>query len=592
MNKKSRLLIVLGVLALSFVFLQPTLRWYFWTSKEDKALALSSREKIKDYAKNMAHSAVSDIIDAAKAGNTDPLDSKYDPLVADAKQQLKQLGKPIPEQWNAIEVIKAFPSRSEAEVTPVLERIMENAYRTKVLKIKDNQTNAVKLGLDLSGGMSVIIKADLDAVVGDRGLSDVDAAAVKKEAMDLAVQTLSSRIDKFGLSEPVIRKQGEDRIYVEMPGAADADSINSIIMGRGLLAFHMVDDDATTQFRQYYAAHPTTTFDADYNLLDPSIIPEDCMVLGVYEKDAYGLDERSTREPFLAIKKEVGLAGKHITDVSIVPDPTTNKPQVIFELDSEGAEIFADLTTKNAKKRLAIISDGKIKSAPVIKTPIVGGRGSIDGFSSTEAENLRTVLRTAWLNVPLRAESQQEIGASLGEKTIQQGLTALTWGLLAVFAFMLLWYLEAGVNACIAQVLNLYIVFSVLSAFNLTLTLPSIAGMILTIGMAVDANVIIFERAKEELRLNKGRAAALSAGFSRAFWAIMDSNITTFIAALFLSVLGTGPIKGFAYSLAIGVTSSVFTALFVSRLIFDFGTETLKRKRVFISWRKLSNEKN
>ena len=152
---------------------------------------------------------------------------------------------------------------------------------------------------------------------------------------------------------------------------------------------------------------------------------------------------------------------------------------------------------------------------------------------------------------------------------------------------MLIWYRSAGINACIAQVLNLYIVFSVLSAFNLTLTLPSIAGMILTIGMAVDANVVIFERIKEELALHKSREAAIQTGFDHAFWAIMDSNITTFIAALFLSILGTGPIKGFAYSLTIGVVSSVFTALFVSRLIFDFGTETLHHKKLYITWRSL-----
>jgi len=164
--------------------------------------------------------------------------------------------------------------------------------------------------------------------------------------------------------------------------------------------------------------------------------------------------------------------------------------------------------------------------------------------------------------------NQQAIGASLGEDTIRQGLNALLGGIAAVFVFMLLFYKGAGVNAIVAQVLNLYLMFSVLSAFNLTLTLPSIAGFILTIGMAVDANVIVFERIKEELRLGKSRKAAVDAGFDKAFWAIMDSNITTFIAAMFLSQLGTGPIQGFAVSLAIGVISSVFTALFVSHLIF------------------------
>ncbi|MDR0719896.1 MAG: SecD/SecF family protein translocase subunit, partial [Treponema sp.] len=171
-----------------------------------------------------------------------------------------------------------------------------------------------------------------------------------------------------------------------------------------------------------------------------------------------------------------------------------------------------------------------------------------------------------------------------GEDTIRQGLYALLGGLAMVLLFMLAYYKASGINAVVAQVLNFYFMFSILSAFNFTLTLPSIAGFILTIGMAVDANVIIFERMKEELRLGKGRKAAVESGFNKAFWAIMDSNITTFIAALFLSQLGSGPIQGFAVSLAIGVFSSVFTALFVSRLIFDFGTDVLHSKKLSVSW--------
>jgi preprotein translocase subunit SecD len=173
----------------------------------------------------------------------------------------------------------------------------------------------------------------------------------------------------------------------------------------------------------------------------------------------------------------------------------------------------------------------------------------------------------------------------MGEDTIRQGLYALLGGIVVVLIFMLVFYKISGINAVVAQILNFYIMFSVLSAFNFTLTLPSIAGFILTIGMAVDANVIIFERMKEEMRLGKGRKAVVDAGFDKAFWAIMDSNITTFIAALFLSQLGSGPIQGFAVSLAIGVFSSVFTSLFVSRLIFDFGTDVLHSKKVSVSWR-------
>jgi preprotein translocase subunit SecD len=303
--------------------------------------------------------------------------------------------------------------------------------------------------------------------------------------------------------------------------------------------------------------------------------------MGVYSKDSYGLDERTG---FLVVKNEVGLEGRHIQTARTDRDQM-GRPTVNFILDAEGTKIFADLTANNVNKTLAIVSDGKIKSHAVINEPIPGGSVQISGFSAEEGENIKAVLRTAWLNVPLQLENQQVIGASMGEESIRQGMKAVVAGLAAVLVFMLLYYRGAGINAFVAQVLNLFILFSVLSALNLTLSLSSIAGMILTIGMAVDANVVIFERIKDELRLKKGRQASIAAGFDHAFWAIMDSNITTFIAAIFLSQLGTGSIKGFAYSLAIGVVSSVFTALFVSKLMFDVGTETLKSKHVSISWR-------
>jgi len=583
MRKRARFILILLVLGLCFVFLYPTLRWYFWTGKEEKALALASREKIRDYAENMARTDVDKLIEEALSRPNEKVDQKFKPIVDKAKSNRRFLKMEMPTEWTYREVVKSFPVKKKEDIVPILHPIMERVYRDSILSTKDYQANAVKLGLDLSGGMSIIIKADLDSVSVKEG----GQANSKDDAMKLAIETLTSRIDKFGLSEPVIRQQGEDRIYIEMPGAADADRMNSIIMGRGILAFHIVDDEATEKFKEYYRNNPGKTFDAEYNLLDPSIIPEDTVVMGVYHKDEYGIDQRDTREPFLVVKKEAGLDGKYLVSVDTSTD-ATSKPVVIFTLDSEGAKIFGDLTSANEKKRLAIVSDNKIKEAPTIREPILGGRGSISGFSTQEAENLKTILRTAWLSVPLQLENQQVIGANLGEEAIAQGKTALLWGLLGVLIFMILYYREAGINACIAQILNLYIMFSILSAFNLTLTLPSIAGMILTIGMAVDANVVIFERIKEELRVGKSRKEALDAGFDRAFWAIMDSNITTFIAALFLSILGTGPIKGFAYSLSIGVISSVFTALFVSRLIFDFGTETLGRKTIGISWRKLS----
>ena len=247
--------------------------------------------------------------------------------------------------------------------------------------------------------------------------------------------------------------------------------------------------------------------------------------------------------------------------------------------------IFADFTGAHVGERLAIVNDNKVKSAATIRQAITGGNVSLSGgFSVEEAQNIQKVLQTSYLEVPLKIESQQVVGASLGKQAIHQGMMALALGLGLVFIFMIAYYIGAGFYAVIAQILNMYIMFSVLSAFNLTLTLSSVAGMILTVGMSVDANVIIFERIKEELALGKSRAAAIASGFDNAFWAIMDSNITTFIAALFLSQLGTGSIQGFAVSLAIGVCSSVFTALVISRLMFDFNTDVIGQKKISIGW--------
>jgi preprotein translocase subunit SecD len=378
----------------------------------------------------------------------------------------------------------------------------------------------------------------------------------------------------------VIRRQGADQIYVEIPGSADPERINDIIMGKGSLAFHIVDQEAADAFNRSYDARPADTFDRDGSLLDPSSVPADVMILGVYSKDRYGLDEF---KGYTAVKIEVGLDGNHITSAVVERSSLDGKPEVTFLLDAEGGDIFYKLTSANVEKPLAIVLDGRVKSTATIKTPIRDAV-RLTGFGIDEANNIALTLRTAALPVELSVANQQSIGASLGRDTIRQGLFALIAGFAAVMLFMLVFYKVAGINAIVAQILNIYLMLSVLSAFNFTLTLPSIAGFILTIGMAVDANVIIFERMKEEMRLGKGRKAVVDGGFDKAFWAIMDSNITTFIAALFLSQLGSGPIQGFAVTLAIGVFSSVFTSLFVSRLIFDFGTDVLGSKNVSVSW--------
>jgi len=569
MNKRYRLFILLIILGVCFLFLWPTIRWYFFIPRDQQTLALESRQQIRTYSSQAAGEELQRLLDAAASDNVIPSDLEF--ITAVARKQYRLLKKPLPSQWTARLVLEAFSTKREAVDA------IEQKHADDIFALKNLQKNAVKLGLDLSGGLSIVLQ------VGRTLTEDTPEDAMKR-----ALEVLNNRIDQFGLTEPVIRRQGNDQIYVEIPGTADPERINDIIMGKGSLTFQLEDSEATEAFTTYYRANPTTTFDANGNLLNPSIVPSDVVILGVYTKDRYGLDEQVRNNDgslrYIAVKKEIGLDGNYIEEATVDRNNMDGKPEVVFKLSSEGGEIFYKLTSANVNRNLAIILDNKVKSHPNISTGI-HERGTITGFGSEEADNLALVLRTAAFPVELEVASQQSIGASMGEDTINQGLYALLYGIAAVLLFMLVYYKRAGINAIVAQLLNFYIMFSVLSALNFTLTLPAIAGFILTIGMAVDANVIIFERMKEEMRLGKSRKAVIEAGFGKAFWAIMDSNITTFIAALFLSQLGSGPIRGFAVSLSIGVFSSVFTALFVSRLIFDFETDVLRSKGLSISWR-------
>jgi len=570
-------------MGLCFVFLLPSIRWYYWIPKQDQTRALGSREQIRTYASQTPQKDLEELISLARKGEDMPAELAF--FTTAAKNIYKRAKQSAPAKWDAQTVLGSFATRQEA-----LEAIESN-YRDKIFALKDVQKSAVQLGLDLSGGLSIVLQADMNALREKLGrdLNDAD----REDAVERALDVLNSRIDRFGLTEPVIRRQGSDQIYVEIPGTADPERINDIIMGKGSLAFHIVDEEATLAFNNYYNARPAETFNARGDLLNPSIVPADVVIRGVFVKDRYGLDEQRRNAygnlDYVAIKREVGLDGNHIRSAEVSRSTMDGRPNVTFMLDPDGGDIFYKLTSANVGKLMAIVLEDRVKSQATIRTAIRDAV-SLEGFGADEAQSIALMLRTAALPVELEVVNQQSIGATMGEDTIRRGLQALLFGIALVLIFMLVYYKGAGINAVIAQLLNFYFMFAILSAFNFTLTLPSIAGFILTIGMATDANVIIFERMKEELRLGKGRKAVIETGFDRAFWAIMDSNITTFIAALFLSQLGTGPIKGFAVTLAIGVFSSVFTALFVSRLIFDFGTDVLRSKNVSVTWSRVRSE--
>jgi preprotein translocase subunit SecD len=575
MSKIQRLLVVLVVIAIAFAFLWPTVSWYWLTPKADQALALGSREQIRDYSRSMAITDLTALKASATAGGDSKLDAqKFAVDIQAASKAYNLARKAQPSSWTPKAILAAFVSEKSAYDA------VENIYRTRVLDLKARQKKAVKLGLDLSGGMSAVIQADLDALAKKVGHSL--SAAEKADAMKRAIESLNSRIDKFGLTEPTIRQQGDDQIYIEVPGAADPENINSILMGRGKLAFHMVDDAATAKLASYLESNPLGVDEKTLTVADKTIVPAGFVIRKFYKKDSYGLDEFTGR--YMVLNETPGLDGTHITNASTSSDSITGQPETVFQLDKQGGEIFYAMTSAHVKETMAVVLDDKVKAGATISEPI---RDSVrmTGFSAEESANLALVLRTAALPVELAPVNTQAVGASLGEDAVRSGVFAITIGFALVIAFMLLYYKGAGINAAVAQVVNLIIMIGVLSAFGLTLSLASIAGFVLTIGMSVDANVLVFERMKEELRAGKGRIASIKAGFNKAFWTIMDSNLTTLIAALFLAQLGSGPIQGFAISLSIGCISSLFTALFVSQLIFDFETDVLKVKHVSISWR-------
>jgi preprotein translocase subunit SecD len=290
----------------------------------------------------------------------------------------------------------------------------------------------------------------------------------------------------------------------------------------------------------------------------------------VYQIEENPATRRTTKTPFL-LKKRTLLTGAYLTDARVQIDSQFNEPYVSINFDKKGARIFERITADNVNKRLAIVLDQNVYSAPVIQEKIAGGQARITGrFTAEEARDLAIVLRAGALPAPVNILEERTVGPSLGADSIHKGLLSMLIGGLLVVIFMIIYYKMAGLIADVALVLNIMLIGAGLAGFQATLTLPGIAGIILTIGMAVDANVIIFERVREELALGRTPRAAIDAGYSRATLTILDANVTTLIAAVVLFQFGTGPIKGFAVTLSLGVVASMFTALVLSRMIFDY----------------------
>ncbi|MBU0701679.1 protein translocase subunit SecD [bacterium] len=419
--------------------------------------------------------------------------------------------------------------------------IEERAKLTKKTKIL-NKT--IKLGLDLRGGMHLVLEVETPKLTEkDKENKEKN----KKNVVDQALEVIRNRVDKFGVSEPVIQRQGENRIVVELPGLKDPQRAFELIGKTALLEFRLVDD-----------ARLEAAKDGD--------IP-----------DGYEILYDDENNQFL-VKKEPEVTGEYLTDAYVDSSQgesgMTRRMVVAIQFDKIGARKFARATGGHVGEKLAIVLDGRVRSAPVIRTKIDGGNAIVEGnFSLQEAKDLAIVLRAGALPAPIKIIENRMVGPSLGRDSIDKGLIASILGLILVILFMAVYYKLSGVIADVGLMGNILMMMGAMVAVSGTLTIPGIAGIILTIGMSVDSNVLIFERIREELRTGKTIKAAIDAGYKKAFWTVFDSHVTTLIVALILFSFGTGPIKGFAVTLSIGIIISLFTALVITRVIFDLRKE-------------------
>ena len=363
-------------------------------------------------------------------------------------------------------------------------------------------------------------------------ISDQAAKKIEVDAIEQAVETLRNRVDQFGVSEPLIQRSGENRIILQMPGVSDINAVKKVVGSVAKLEFRLVPSAATSQ------GVGTTSM---RNKAGQTVVVED----------------------------QALMTGDAVSDARVDFDQQ-GQVEVSLKLSSLGSQTVARITSENVGRQLAIILDGIVYSAPVIRDAITGGNASISGgFTIDEARQLKIVLKAGALPAPLEVLEERTVGPTLGKESVKKGLLAMAVGFTVITLFMVAYYLKSGAVAAGTLVMNAVVMVACLSLFGATLTLPGLAGLALTIGMAVDSNVIIFERIRDEIRTGASRNAAVSAGFDKAFGAIFDANVTTFLAGILLYYFGTGAIRGFAVTLSVGVLTTLFCAVFVARLCFD-----------------------
>jgi preprotein translocase subunit SecD len=396
-------------------------------------------------------------------------------------------------------------------------------------------------------------------------IKDAEIKRIKDSAINQALETIRNRIDQFGVAEPLIQRQGLKQIVVQLPGIREPKRAKDLIKETALLEFKLLDE--ASKLSMDLPQRVPKGKEEDVLKQFEGKLPEGDQIL--FEKMVEKDTGRESRIPYL-VKKRVMLTGDVLSDAR-VSIGQFNEPYVSVTFDAKGAREFDRITGDNVKKRMAIVLDNTIYSAPVINERISGGRAQITGtFTTQEANDLAIVLRAGALPAPLKIIQDLTVGPSLGQDSIAKGVRATLFAGLLVVVFMMVYYKMSGVIADFALVLNLICLIGALAALNATLTLPGIAGIILTIGMGVDSNVLIFERIREELRQGKPVRLAVDSGYDKALLTIIDSHVTTLITGLVLFLFGTGPIKGFAVTLCLGITINLFTAMVGTKVVFDW----------------------
>ncbi|MFN2353638.1 MAG: protein translocase subunit SecD [Desulfopila sp.] len=491
---------------------------------------------------------------------------------------------------------KAAQNTLELAANNLKDRLSEESI--SAVRTKSNTPNTVIFTLPNTGALEKVdaiisededIEAQLEKNEGSfprilLSLTNKKLDYIENNAVDQSLEIIRNRIDQFGVSEPVIIRQGDDEIVVQLPGIRDPKRAIKLIGDTAQLEFKVVAEsqginlnalvNKAKQSGQWEEGDPIRKL----NRAVGSLLPEETSIY--FEKEIDQNTKRETTRPIL-LENKVLMTGDMIKDARVRIGGTFNEPYVALDMTGRGGDIFGRLTDEYTGRRMAIVLDDIVRSAPVIREKIVGGSAQITGsFSHEEASDLAIVLRVGALPAPVDIIQNMTVGSTLGQDSIDRGLSSGIFGAILVLGFMIIYYRLAGVIANLALTLNILFLFTGLAILNATLTLPGIAGIVLSIGMAVDANVLIFERMREEYKIGKSVKSSIDGGFSKALWTIVDSQVTTLITAMALFLFGTGPIKGFAITLSLGIIFNLFTALFCSRQLFDTMTSLKAFKRL------------